>query len=198
MSTTTTAPTEAELLGELAWRSGKSPKSCPYTEGRNLYLWQVGWQRSEMWSRTTSDQRNDESGGKMSGTTTFIPPIGGPNVTTGAPTTAADQAIGLARNVPDLISKASTLDPDLAAKWTGTALLQSKTFWGSLGVLVASAIVKRYSLGWDENTVDLVVGSVDLAAFAALRSITEHPITGWLLAATPAEAIAKLPAAVAP
>jgi hypothetical protein len=130
-------------------------------------------------------------------TSTVIPPVGAPNATTGDPTTRADQVIGVARDLPDLISKASTLDPDLAAKWTGTALLQSKTFWGSLSVLVVSAIVKRYSLGWDQNTVDIVVGSIDLAALAALRFVTEHPITGWLRAATAAEAIAKLPVAPA-
>jgi hypothetical protein len=124
---------------------------------------------------------------------TIVPPIGAPNITTGVPTTHADQAVGLARDVPDLIAKASTLDPSLAEKWTGKALIASKTFWGSIGVLVVSAIVKRYSLGWDQDTVDLIVGSLDLVAFAGLRYISTTPITGWFRAATPAETIAKLP-----
>lgn len=129
----------------------------------------------------------------MSSTITRVPLVGAPNATTGAPTTAADQAIGVSRDVPDLIIRATALDPDLAAKWTGAALIQSKTLWGSLGVLIVSAIVKRYSLGWDQNTVDIVVGGVDLVALAALRYISSVPITGFFRRATPAEAIAALP-----
>jgi hypothetical protein len=127
-------------------------------------------------------------------TTTAPIPIGQPNATTGAPTTVADQTVAIAKDIPDLISKASTFDPDLAAKWTGKALLASKTLWGSLAIIVVTAVVKRYTLGWDENTVDTVAGAIDIVCFAALRKVTEHPITGFFRAATPKEAIAALPA----
>ena len=131
-------------------------------------------------------------------TTTVVPPIGAPNATTGAPTTPADQAVGLARNVPDLISKAATLDPALASKWTGKALLQSKTLWGSLLVIIVTAAAKRYALGWDANTVDVVAGAIDFAIFAGLRKISDGPITGWFRKATISEAIATAETASVP
>lgn len=122
-------------------------------------------------------------------TTIPVPPLNAPN-TIGAPTTPADQAMGLAKDVPDLISKASVFAPDLAAKWTGKALLASKTFWGSIGVIVLTAVVKRYSLGWDANTVDVVVGAVDLGILSLLRQMSSVPITGIFRKATVAEAVA--------
>ena len=128
---------------------------------------------------------------------TPIVPIGLPNVTTGAPTTPGDQAVAMSKDIPDLISKAQTFDPALASKWTGTALIQSKTVWGAAIALVLTAIAKRYTLGWDQNTVDIVAGLIDLGIIAGLRKITDTPITGWLRKATPAEA-ATIAAQAAP
>lgn len=130
----------------------------------------------------------------MSATVTPTP-IGIPN-TAGSPTTRADQAVATARDLPDLIQKASALDPDLAAKFTGKSLLASKTFYGSILVIVVTEVARRYSLGWDPTTVDIVAGAIDLAALSALRAMSEHPITGWFRAATPAEIIEKAKTAV--
>lgn len=103
----------------------------------------------------------------------------------------ADKVVAAAKDVPDLIMKASAADPELAQQWTGKALLASRTFYGSIGVIIVSALVKRYSLGWDPNTVDTVVGLLDIAAIALLRNMTKYPITGFFKAATPAQAAAK-------
>jgi len=126
-------------------------------------------------------------------TDTLIPvPLGAPN-TAGAPTNRTDQVIAQAKDLPDLIQKASALDPDLAAKFTGKSLLASKTFYGSILVIVVTEVARRYSLGWDPNTVDIVAGLIDLAALSGLRFASEHPITGLFRAASPSEAIAKIP-----
>lgn len=125
-------------------------------------------------------------------TTTPIPPIGAPN-TAGQPTTKTDQVLAFGRDLPDMLGKAEVLDPATAAKWTGKALLASKTFWGSIGVIVLSAIVKRYSLGWDQNFIDTVVGLADLAALAALRKVSSLPITGIFTKATVAQVVATAP-----
>lgn len=132
----------------------------------------------------------------MSATTSnppAVPPVGVANVTTGAPTTKADQAIGLARDLPDLISKASTLDPELAAKFTGQALVMSRTPWGTLAGGLVGWLVTKYGLGWDQATCDLVAGGCVLMASFGMRYITENPITGLFRKATPAEVINALP-----
>ena len=119
-------------------------------------------------------------------------PIGAPNATTGAPTTATDQAIAAARDLPDLINKAALLDPALAAKFTGQALIASRTPWGTLAGALVAWLVSKYGLGWDQATCDLMAGAGVLLGAYLMRTITEHPITGLLRAATPAETISKL------
>ena len=125
-----------------------------------------------------------------------VTPIGIPNSTTGAPTTATDQAIASARDLPDLISKASQFDPALAAKFTGKALLASKSPWGSLAVPVVAYLASRYGLGWSEDVCNLVAGVGVLVGAYAMRLLTELPITGLFRAATPQETIAKVSADV--
>lgn len=123
-------------------------------------------------------------------TSTLIPPIGQPNITTGAPTTPADQAVGIARDVPDLIQKASMVAPDLASKWTGQSLIASRSPWGTLAGGVVGWLVTKYGLGWDQSTCDLVAGGCVLVASYAMRYVTENPITGWFRKATVGEAMA--------
>jgi hypothetical protein len=122
-------------------------------------------------------------------TTTAPTPIGIPNTTTGAPTTRTDQAIEAAKNLPDLISRASAVDPDLAAKFTGSALIASRSPWGTLAGGIVTWAVARWGLGWDQSTCDLVAGAGVLVASYLMRYVTEHPITGIFRKATVAEAM---------
>ncbi len=118
--------------------------------------------------------------------------IGSPNVTTGAPTTVTDQVIAQAKDLPDLIQKASTFDPALAAKFTGQALLASRSPWGTLAGGIVAWLVSHYSLGWDDATCSMVAGAGVLVGAYVMRWVTKHPITGILRAATPAETIEKV------
>lgn len=128
----------------------------------------------------------------MSTTITAVPvlPIGAPNVTTGAPTTPADQVVAVAKDLPDLISKASTFDPALAAKFTGQSLAASRTPWGTLAGGIVGWLVAREGLGWDQATCDFVAGACVFLASYAMRYITANPITGIFRKATVAEAVA--------
>ncbi len=113
----------------------------------------------------------------MSDTPGMQPMIGSPN-SAGTPTTKRDQLIGMAKDVPDLIAKARTFDPALAASLTGKALLASKSPWGTLlGGLVAWLAAKE-GFGWDQATCDLVAGAGVLVAAFIMRSITSAPVTG--------------------
>lgn len=128
-------------------------------------------------------------------TDTPIPaPLGAPNATTGAPTTRADQVVASAKDLPDLIRKASAFDPDLAAKFTGQALLASRSPWGTLAGGGVAWAVSHWGLGWDSGTCDLVAGAGVLVGAYIMRTITEHPITGLFRAATPSETVAKVAA----
>lgn len=126
----------------------------------------------------------------MSQTTTPMPtPIGAPN-SAGLPTTSTDQITAMARDVPDLIAKAATVDPDLASKWTGKALVASKTPWGTLAGGIVAWLASKYGFGWDQATTDLVAGAGVLVMSFVMRSISELPITGFFRKATVAEAAA--------
>lgn len=116
----------------------------------------------------------------------------------GNPTTKTDQVLNSARDFPDMLSKAEQFDPPLASKWTGKAILASKTVWGTAVALIVAAAVKRYSLGWDQNFVDLVSGLIVLGTVAGLRAISDGPITGWFTKKTVAEVVASTPGVVAP
>lgn len=90
--------------------------------------------------------------------------------------TGRDQLIKEAQSLPDLISRAQALDPDLAKSLTGKALVASKTIWGNAIALIVSWCVTRYGLGWDDNTCALVTGIIVMGATAALRYVTSGPI----------------------
>lgn len=107
--------------------------------------------------------------------------------TAGEVHTLTDEVIAQARDLPDLVSKAETFDPELAKKFTGEALAKSKTFWGMIAVTIVSQVVVHFKLGWDQDLVNLVAGVVVLAAAIGFRVISEHPITGLFRAKTAAE-----------
>lgn len=117
----------------------------------------------------------------MSQTTQPLPTIGAPN-SAGLPTTKRDQVIGMAKDLPDLIVKAQTFDPALAASLTGKALIASKTVWGTLAAMLVSWAVTRWGLGWDADTCAEVSGVLVMAATAGLRAITKAPVTGVVTA----------------
>lgn len=101
--------------------------------------------------------------------------------------TLKDEVVAQSRDFPDLVSKAETFDPELAKKFTGKAMLASKTFWGMLAVTVLSQLVVHFNLGWNQEFVNLVAGAIVLATAVGLRMISEHPITGLFRAKTTAE-----------
>lgn len=117
----------------------------------------------------------------------FIPAVGEPN-SIGLPATRGDQAVAVARDIPTLIKQASVVDPDLAAKWTGKALVASKTVWGTLATMMVSWAVTRWGLGWDPQTCAEASGVLVMAATLGLRSASELPITGLFTKASPHEA----------
>lgn len=131
------------------------------------------------------------------------PPIGTPN-SAGQSTSKADQVVAVARDLPDLIEKAASLDPPLAAKFTGEALVWSRTPWGTLAGSVIAWLAAKYGLScgavvaagcWTPETANLLGGIA--AMFGAwvgayvMRYVTEHPITGFFRKATVAEVVTK-------
>ena len=107
------------------------------------------------------------------------------------PPTISDRVVASARDLPDLIKKASVADPDLAAKFTGKALLASKTVWGTLATMAVSWAVTKYGLNWDAETSAEVSGALVMLATTLLRCISDGPITGVVNAATPTQAAEK-------
>ena len=96
--------------------------------------------------------------------------------------TVRDQMIAEAKSLPDLISKAKTVDPQLAAQLTTKAAIASKTMWGSVASLIVSWVVTKWSLGWDPNTCALVSGIIAMGVGAVVRRITDPRVTGFLKA----------------
>ena len=77
--------------------------------------------------------------------------------------TVRDQIVADAKSLPDLIQKASVLDPAMAQALTGQAQTASKT---PLGAIIAAGIAwlaAHYGLGWGQATDDLVAGAAVLA-----------------------------------
>lgn len=86
-----------------------------------------------------------------------IPPIQPPEKT------QRDRVIASAQSLPDLISKAETFDPALAAKLKGQAAIASATPAGALVGGAIGLLVTRYGLGWDAATVNAISGLLILA-----------------------------------
>ncbi len=117
------------------------------------------------------------------------PALGEPKRSTGAPTTRADQVVAMSRDVPDLIQRASALDPELARKFTGQALAQSRTPWGNVAGYAVTWLASYYGLGWSPETCAILAGVAVMIFSYIMRYITENPITGFFHRATAAEAI---------
>lgn len=74
-----------------------------------------------------------------------------------------DEIVASAKSLPDLVAKAETYDPAMAAKLKGQAAVASATPAGSLVGAVIGFLVTKYGLGWDSETVNLVSGLTLLA-----------------------------------
>lgn len=74
-----------------------------------------------------------------------------------------DRIVASANSLPDLVAKAETFDPALAAKLKGQAAIASATPVGALVGGAIGMIVTRYGLGWDAATVNMVSGMLVLA-----------------------------------
>lgn len=101
------------------------------------------------------------------------------------PNVNTDRIIADAKSLPDLVSRATAADPQLAQSLTAKALVQSKTVWGTAAMMVLSWAVGRYGLGWSPDFCALVAGLLTMGATAALRAVTRSPIGGILKAPKP-------------
>jgi hypothetical protein len=94
-----------------------------------------------------------------------------------------NQIVSDAKNLPDLIAKAQTFDPQLAESLAGKSLAASKTVWGTALTMGVSWVATHYALGWPPESSAEVSGAIVLFATVVLRSITRGPITGIVTAA---------------
>ena len=93
--------------------------------------------------------------------------------TTAAPS-VRDQVIAAATSLPDLIQKASVLDPALAAALNANATAASKT---PIGALVAGAVgllATKYGFGWPEAMDDLIAGALVLIGGYVTHAVQAH------------------------
>ena len=79
------------------------------------------------------------------------------------PKSVRDQIIADAKSLPDLIRKASVMDPSLAAALTGQANVASKTPLGALLGAGLAWLVAHSGIGWGQETDDLVAGILNSA-----------------------------------
>jgi hypothetical protein len=95
----------------------------------------------------------------MSTTTSPSAPIVSPSICTQPPPpTVRDQIIADAKSLPDLIQKASVLDPTLAAVLTGQATTASKTPIGAALAAGVAWLASHYGLGWGEGFDNTIAG----------------------------------------
>lgn len=83
-----------------------------------------------------------------------------------------------AQSVPELIAKASVIDPAFAKQLTAKPLYLSKTPAGTLLAGAIGWVAAKYGFGWDQGTTDLVAGFCLLAGGYVMRYITASPIAG--------------------
>jgi hypothetical protein len=69
-----------------------------------------------------------------------------------------DQLIADAKSLPDLVNKAQTFDPPLAAALTQQASMASATPLGAFLAAGAAWLAAHYGLGWGETFDNLVAG----------------------------------------
>ena len=89
-----------------------------------------------------------------------------------------DQVIADARSLPDLIAKASTLDPQLAQQLTTKSAVASASLWGTVISLIVTWAVTKWGLGWNGDTCALVSGVLSMGVNAIVRRITDPRVTG--------------------
>jgi hypothetical protein len=111
--------------------------------------------------------------------------------TAGLPTTLTDRVLNAARDLPSMLNAAEAADPATADKWTGKALIFSKTPWGTLAVAGVAWVSGKYGFGWDANTCDLIGGAGLIVGAYLMRLVTELPITGIFSKATVAQVVVK-------
>ncbi len=91
-------------------------------------------------------------------TLTSVSPSSAPPPIPDAPISTRDQIISQARSMPDLIAKASLMDPPLAAALTGQATAASATPLGALIAAGVAWLAAHYGLGWGESFDNMVAG----------------------------------------
>lgn len=94
-------------------------------------------------------------------------------------------AVSDAKNLPDLIAKVGSVNPDLAAAMISKPLIASKTPWGVLLVTAITYGASKYGLGWDETTCDIVGGVAVLAGSYFMRWVSSSRIAGVFRAKFP-------------
>lgn len=99
--------------------------------------------------------------------------------TVAASAIAVNNVIAAAKDLPDLISKAQTVDPSLATALTGKALIASKTPWGTLLAAAIAYLAGKYALGWSESFCELLAGAGVLVGSYLMRFYSPGRITGF-------------------
>lgn len=92
-----------------------------------------------------------------------------------------DALIASARNIPDLIAKAQTADPQLAEQLIGKSLFASKSPPAIALAAVLTWASTKYGLGWDSSTVDTITLVVGVVAAYGMRYLTHTPITSLVV-----------------
>ena len=74
-------------------------------------------------------------------------------------TSVRDTVIADAKSLPDLLQKASVLDPTLAAALNAKAVGASLTPLGGVVGMIISGVVSHYGLGWSDDVTKIIAGS---------------------------------------
>lgn len=130
-----------------------------------------------------------------------------PSMDAGSPLTPSvreNYVIAIAHGTPDMLQKAETMAPDLAAKWTGKAIVWSKSPWGTLLSGVIGMFATKYGLAcipdvaiskacWTPEFIATVSGFAGLGGAWVgayiMRCVTSLPITGVVKPATVADVV---------
>lgn len=93
-----------------------------------------------------------------------------------------DNLIKDAASLPDLIAKAESVDPNLAASLQAKSLIGSKSVWAPLATWAVTSIATHYGIGWDEGTSTLIASLLAYVAVIVCRYFTRSPIGGVVTA----------------
>lgn len=81
-----------------------------------------------------------------------------------------------AKSLPDLVTQAKAIDPQLAESLTEKSLVGSKTVWGppiSFGVIWLGS---HYGLGWDDQTCAMISGVISWLVLVGCRYVSRSSI----------------------